>query len=238
MSRRTRVLSVSVLLLIVLTLLATRFNMSTMSTIIHRTQTPTQTETTPASFPKTSVTPLNQTLEPNEVVWITMTGGLPSQKTRKVLFPERDSDTINKIVTLVNSTYKTEFIASDYGDGKAIGYPVGILIKLKNGSTWDIEPLFKVTTRKVLNGTESTATAYSERVHLRIESNSKQEDYTLLSEQMANYLFEGSKTDMPSVTEFSSTPDTIVPGQKVYISGDGATAKDVLVYIGDGDTNS
>lgn len=84
-----------------------------------------------------------------------------------------------KIIDIINSAKKASFNLGDYGRGK-LGYHVNISIKLKTGDTLTITPLFKVATKKTEDGTESTATAYSDRVLLRIESNSKETQYTLL----------------------------------------------------------
>jgi hypothetical protein len=132
----------------------------------------------------------------SDVEWITKTGGLPGSKW-KVLFAQNDIDTIKKIVGLINAGDKTEYNSGDYGHGKVIGYPVIIAIKLKNGDTLSIEPLFKVTTREFETGIESIATAYDDRVLLKIEGNSKEVQYTLPSEEMAKYLLHDSDKDIP-----------------------------------------
>lgn len=171
----------------------------------------------------------------SEVEWITKTGGLPGRKW-KVLFAQRDSGTIKKIIDIINSTKKVSFNLGDYGRGK-LGYPVNISIKLKTGDTLTITPLFKVTTKKTENGTESTAIAYSDRVLLRIESNSKETQYTLLSDEMAKYLLHDSDYDIPAVKNLSIVPNSIKPGEKVNISSDGSTEKEILIYLTDGDSN-
>lgn len=138
-----------------------------------------------------------------------------------------------KIIDIINSAKKASFNLGDYGRGK-LGYPVNISIKLKTGDTLTITPLFKVATKKTENGTESTATAYSDRVLLRIESNSKETQYTLLSDEMAKYLLHDSDYDIPAVKNLSIVPDSIKPGEKVNISGDGSTEKEILIYLTDG----
>jgi len=180
-------------------------------------------------------------LEPinsKDVELVNRIGGKPLSKW-KVLFAPKDYYTINKIVTLVNSINKTDFNSKDYGGGKAIGYPVGIEIKLKNSVKWRLTPLFKVLSRTLENGgMESTATPYKDRVELDIENGEKSSSYTLFSEQLANYVLQGVDQDMPFVIAFYLTPDTIKPGQMVTISGDGSTEKYIEIYITDGNSAS
>lgn len=182
-----------------------------------------------------SASNISPTINPSDVEWITKTGGLPGRKW-KVLFAQRDSDAIKKIIDKINFTNRTSFNPRDYGGGK-LGYPVNISIKLKTGDTLTITPLFKVTTKKTENRTESTATAYSDRVLLRIESNSKETQYTLLSDEMARYLLHDSDYDIPVVKNLSIVPDSIKPGEKVNISGDGSTEKEISIYLMDRDSN-
>lgn len=154
-----------------------------------------QTNNSPENSPEMS-SYVGKNINYSDVEWITKTGGLPGSKW-KVLFAENDIDTIKKIVGLINAVDKTGYNSGDYGHGKAIGYPVSIAIKLKNGDTLSIKPLYKVTTKEVENGTESIATAYNDRVLLKIEGDSKETQYTLRSEEMAKYLLHDSDKDIP-----------------------------------------
>lgn len=182
--------------------------------------------------------PVNITNNLGNIQWVKRVGGLPLSRW-KVLFAPKDHDTIDKIITLVNSANKADFNEKDYGSGKAIGYPVSIEIQLQNNVIWRITPLFKVVSRKLQNGgTESTATPYKDRVVIDIEDGKKQSLYILQSEQLANYVLKGADQDMPFVTGFSVSPDTIKPGQMVTISGDGSTEKDIEIYISDGNSAS
>lgn len=174
-------------------------------------------------------------INPKEVEWVKRVGGLATSKW-KVLFASKDYDAINKIITLVNSADRSDFNEKDY---EAIGYPVSIEIRLQNNVVWRITPLFKVVSHKLQNGgTESTATPYKDRVVLDIEDEKQQFFYTLTSEQLASYVLKGADQDMPFVTGFSFSSDTIKPGQMVYISGDGSTEKDIEIYITDGNPTS
>lgn len=85
----------------------------------------------------------SQKINTRDVELVNRVGGLPFSKW-KVIFVPKDNLAIDKIVTMVNSNGKADFDASDYGRGKEVGYPVSINIKLQNGNTWCITPLFKV----------------------------------------------------------------------------------------------
>ena len=138
-------------------------------------------------------------IDPSEVEWITKTGGPGPSNKWKVLVPQKDTDTIEKITRLINTTIKTEYISNNYGHGKAIGYPVNIEIKLKSGDLLRISPLYNVTTRKVENGIESSATAYRDRVLITIEGHTTKCQYDLMSGELAEYLFNGSNQDIPRI---------------------------------------
>lgn len=173
-----------------------------------------------------------------DVELVNRVGGLPLSRW-KVVFAPKDNFTINKIVTLVNSANKTGFNAKAYGGGKAIGYPISIEVKLKNNVIWRISPVFNVISQTLENGVmESTAVSYKDRVELDIKSGKKNSSYTLFSDQLADYVLKGADQDMPYVSAFSITPDTIKPGQTVTISGDGSTENYIEIYITDGNPSS
>jgi hypothetical protein len=145
----------------------------------------------------------NLTINPEDVELVSRIGGLPGGSWKN-LNAEKDKDTIDKIVTLVNTSKNTAFIAKDYGSGKSIGYPVSIEIKLRNSDKWYIEPLFKLSYRNLANGVrESTANPCKDRVRLEIEIGGQSTSYTLVSEQLANYVQSGADKDMPYVSEQS-----------------------------------
>jgi hypothetical protein len=177
-------------------------------------------------------------INPKDVRLVNRVGGLPLSRW-KVLFAQKDDITINKIVGLINSSSKTNFNERAYDWGKAIGYPTGIEIELKNNVKLRITKLFKVSSWTLGNGGRgSTAIPYKDRVKLDIENGKKGSSYTLFSEQLADYVLKGADQDMPHVNAFSIIPDTIKPGQTVTISGDGSTEDYIEVYITDGNSAS
>jgi hypothetical protein len=62
---------------------------------------------------------------------VTKSGWLPKNKW-KFLSLDNDYVTINKIVSLVNSAKTDDYNLNHYGQGKAIEYPVSMVIKLNN----------------------------------------------------------------------------------------------------------
>jgi len=181
---------------------------------------------------------VTQTINLGDVEWVKRVGGLPLSRW-KVLFVPKDNNTINKIISMVNSTNKADYNEKDYSSGKAIGYPVSIEIHLQNDVIWKISPLFTGVNQKMENGgTKSTATPYNNRVVLNIKDGKKQFLYTLQSEELANYVLKGADQDMPPVTGFSVSPNTIKPGETITISGSGSTDKYIEIYITDGNSAS
>ena len=158
-----------------------------------------QTGRVPADSSETS-SDVGCNINPSEVEWITRTGGPPGMKW-KMLLAQKDADLINKIVNLINTADKAGYNAGDYGGGSVIKYRVSIAIKLRNGDTVSIEPLFKVTDREVGNGWERRATAYEDRALLKIEGDSKEIRYTLQSEEMAKYLLCDADKDIPTLLQ-------------------------------------
>jgi len=169
-----------------------------------------------------------------------MKGGLFSFAS-KVLFPARDGEIIEKIVQLINSsTSKREATENEmneiwHGHG---GGPILLTVKLKDSEVIELQTMWHYNSKTVPNGTEVTGTAYKDRVQMTVESDGKKKVYTVSSEELATYVNKGWQDDMPSVIKFSITPDIIKPGEKVSISGDGSTEKEILVYISDGNSSS
>lgn len=85
-------------------------------------------QTESPGFPTEVVVSQGPVIEPSEVEWVTRTGWLPGSKW-KVLVPEKDIETIEKITHLINAATKTEYNSENYGHGKVIGYPINIEIR-------------------------------------------------------------------------------------------------------------
>lgn len=111
-------------------------------------------------------TSANFRIEPNDVEWITMRGGLPGFGS-KVLFPSRDTETMKEIVQLVNSSpmtsyatgknYVTRFLVDwvhklENEQVYPFGHPIYLTIKLKDSRTIQLSTLSKIQSRKLPNG--------------------------------------------------------------------------------------
>ena len=85
---------------------------------------------------------------------------------------------------------------------------------------------------------ESNSIVYIDRVELDIENRKKISSYTLFSKQLADYVLKGADQDMPHVSAFTITTNTIKPEQTVIISVDGSTENYIEIYITDGNPAS
>lgn len=181
-------------------------------------------------------TKLNTFINPNDIEWITKKGGLPPNNNWAVLFPVKDSDKIKKIADLVNTSLNYRKSTEDdllFLHTKH-GYPVDIVIRMKDGSEFSLKPAMKLTTRKVDNGTETSGTTYKDRFILSYNKNSNMEYYTVFSNEVAEYLINTSNSDFPRVDGFSITPEKFKLGDKVVVAGDGCTENEVNIYLTNG----
>lgn len=165
-------------------------------------------------------------INPNDVEWMTMQGGL--RITTKVLFPENSPDKIKRITGLINeSTIKMDSTEEEIGGINSRARPVGIAIKMKDGTKILIWPSYKITTWEK----GWSAAARDDRFVLSTEKDGKKEYHTVLSKDVAAYLRKGWQEDMPRVSQFTVSPNSGKPGDKVTIAGDGCTEKEVRIYI-------
>ncbi|MCX7746944.1 MAG: hypothetical protein N2645_08660 [Clostridia bacterium] len=134
-------------------------------------------------------------LKDSEVKWITKKGGLPSDKVWAVLYPEKDSDKIHKILNLIKSNSKMEKV--EQKALKAYGYPVDIVIKMKDESDYTLRRSMELTTNKLANGTETKGRVYDDRIILTYVKNNVQNSYVVFSKDLAEYLNKTSNSDFP-----------------------------------------
>lgn len=165
-------------------------------------------------------------INPNDVEWMTMQGGL--RITTKVLFPENSPDKIKRIAGLINkSTNKMDSTEEEIGGINSRARPVGIAIKMKDGTKIFIWPSYKITTWEK----GWSAAARDDRFVLSIEKDGKKEYHTVLSKDVAAYLRKGWQEDIPRVSQFTVSPNSGQPGDKVTLAGDGCTEKEVRIYF-------
>ncbi|MDQ7094038.1 hypothetical protein REC12_10600 [Desulfosporosinus sp. PR] len=156
--------------------------------------------------------PVHYALDPNDVIGITMKGGLPGFSA-KVLFPAQDTAKIAKVVQLINSSSMTSYVVgNDYvtrflagllhhfenEQVYSFGHPIYLTIELKDSRVIQLSTLSEIQSRKLPNGeTEVTGTPYNDRILLVVESNDKTTDACrVFSKELANYVAQGWRNDM------------------------------------------
>ncbi len=173
-------------------------------------------------------------IDPDDIDWIKMQGGFHINT--KILLPGHDDEKISRIVTLINSgTDKVESTKTEVNVIHSRARPVGIYFHLKNGNKVYIWPSYMTKTYE--NGW--SAAPVEDKFVLNIENNEKDEYYTILSKDVAKYLRDGWKDDMPVVKEIEVSSESckdgekgvIREGDKAFVSGDGCTAKEVTIHI-------
>lgn len=167
-----------------------------------------------------------------DVAYVTKTGGLPSDNCWTVLYPQKDSNKIMKIIDLINSS--TSIREATKEDLERQGYPVDIIIKMKDGREFQLESAMKVTSTKVNNGMEIIGTNYKDRFILSFRNNGKTKYYTLFSNEAAEYILGTSDIDFPRVPIFSINPANLKLGDKVSITGEGCTEIEVNICLTNG----
>ncbi|HEX9063435.1 MAG TPA: hypothetical protein VF941_24955, partial [Clostridia bacterium] len=176
----------------------------------------------------------NAFIDPDDIEWVTVQGGLMIHA--KVLFPGHDDEKIKRIVSMINSgTGKKESTKEEISVIHSEARPVGILFKLKNGSklcAWA-----DYTTKSFKDGW--SAVMLDDRFVLEIENNGEDKYFTIFSKDVAGYIRKGWEADMPRVKEISVSNEinkgddrpVLREGDTAVVSGDGCTAKEVLINI-------
>lgn len=182
--------------------------------------------------------PLNL-LKGSDIEWITKKGGRPSEKNWAVLYPEKDDEKIAKIINLIKSCSDAHKSTNDELDSMDTrnGYPIDIVIKMKDGSQFSLKSAMKLTiTKKDDKGTEIHGTKYKDRFLMEYEKDSSTEYYTIYSNEATAYILDSSNPDFPRVDEFKMTPENVNYGDKVSVSGDGCTENEVDIILSNGNS--
>lgn len=173
-------------------------------------------------------------INPNDIEWVTMQGGL--HITTKVLFPGHDDEKISRIVALINSgESKAESTKTEVNVINSMARPIGILFKLKNGN--EAYAWTDYTTKTFKDGW--SATAIDDRFVLNTRNGKQDECFTIFSKDVAKYLRDGWKADMPIVNHVTIKSESLKDGNEVVLRegdkavvlGDGCTAKQVIIRI-------
>ncbi len=177
----------------------------------------------------------NQTyLVQEDIEWITMQGGLGI--TTKVLFAGHDDEKINRIISMINSgAGKMESTEAEINVIHSRARPIGICFQLKDENKAYVWTDY--STKAFENGW--SATTLNDRFILDIQNGGKDEYYTIFSKDVAKYLSEGWKDDMPMVNKISvnsgsdknGEQNVIRDGDKAIVDGDGCTSKEVVIHL-------
>lgn len=140
-------------------------------------------------------------IQSTKVQQITITGGAPGSKW-KVLSPQNDSQNINKIVNLLNSSNSIRKSTSkELGYMGLMGYTTFLNIRLQDGTIIDLFPVLIWTATDVLpNGTGYTGSGIPDETIIKTEHNGNSTYYTVKSKLIADYLSNGSKADIPLIS--------------------------------------
>lgn len=133
----------------------------------------------------------------NNIEYITKVGGIFNKW--MVLYPKKDTDKINKVINLVNSS--PEGRKSTKEDLNFLrwrhGYPVDIVIKMNDGSTFKLMTVYSISIENDSKGTMITGIPYKDRYLLSYEKNNDLQYYTIFSGNIAEYLRKEPNDDIP-----------------------------------------
>mgnify|MGYP000877088152 FL=1 len=137
--------------------------------------------------------------EKEQVEWITMTGGL-GNITTEIMYSGLNDDVIEKVIDMISQYTDIYSIDSKYIETIFPKIrPIGIIISSKNNCCYYLWPFYDI----VNHSDGWTVTTLTDRCILQIEAEDKNNFYTVFSEEIADYLMNGWKDDMPEIEEKS-----------------------------------
>lgn len=137
--------------------------------------------------------------EKEQIEWMTMTGGL-GNITTKILYSGFDDAVIEKVADMINQNTEIFSIDSKYIETVFPKIrPIGLIISSNNNYCYYLWPFYDI----VNHSDGWTVTTLTDRCILQIEEEGKNNFYTVFSEEMADYLMNGWKDDMPEIEEKS-----------------------------------
>jgi len=157
----------------------------------------------------------------SDVKWITKTGGLPLFNKRfKVLVPQRDYGTIEKIINLVNSATNRRNSTKEEEESLLYDRPRAIEIGLEDGSIVNLWPMINIIKKETPTGTGYTGTRYNDRFILNTQKDGEEQFVTVFSKDVTSYILVGSNTDIPLETvaadEFVKTTAYVLTNTALY----------------------
>lgn len=167
-------------------------------------------------------------LKVDDVHWMTIGGGFPSNLIHEPLFSGRDDEKISGILDILKtgSDYR-KLQNSKLPGGIGIGGgSVGLYIKLKNGSKYFLFSAYN-TEENTENSTQLTPLAD----RFMITNTETNEHYTVFSKEAAKYIVQGFKADFHFVNPHSITPEDFKVGDKITITGKGTTADEAEICL-------
>jgi hypothetical protein len=199
-------------------------------------ETVVKPEKQPSEIISSTVEPTSSNcIDAGAVEWMKMQGALGINT--RVLFSGYNDIMIDRIIKLINSgTGKRNATDEEIGAINSRARPVGLSIRLKNGVSMYVWPSYTIKTFE--NGW--SASPRKDRFVLEIKDGDEENYNTIDSTNVAEYLSDGWKSDMPLVEEFKVDSDTaykkddkliIRNGDSITVSGDGCTEKEVSISI-------
>lgn len=179
----------------------------------------------------------NKYINPNEVEWITVEGGLPNPLKPKALFAETDFDKIKKITNIINSAVNKRNSTAD--EMASLSYsmisPPTVVIKMKNVSKISFWLPYEVVKTKLKHGLKIEGHGYNDgRFVMILEKFPQNEYYTVYSKDVVGYIKSGWQKDMPvKEVSFTATPKdkSLKAGETIVFSGNGCTEKEVKICL-------
>lgn len=169
-------------------------------------------------------------LKVDDIQWMTLGGGRPSDEVSSPLFLGRDEKQLSKILAILkngNNFRKTD--NSERPLGMKGGGPTGLYIKLKNGSKYYLIPAYKREEIIEDGLTGMRLTPLTDRFIITNTENN--ESYTVFSEEAAEYMVQDLRKDFPYVKAYSIEPENFKVGDKVSIKGKGSIEDEVDICL-------
>ncbi len=171
-------------------------------------------------------------VNPSDIEYVTVQGGLHIHT--KALFPGHDDEKISKIAATINAgTGKTASSDTEINIINSEARPIGTCFGLKDGSK------IYAWTDYAVNSSKDGCFTLDDRFVLNVRKDSGDDYYTIFSRNVAKYLKEGWRDDMPIVKEVEVKSESSADGNNVVIrnggkaivTGDGCIAKEVTIHI-------
>jgi hypothetical protein len=133
-------------------------------------------------------------IDPADVASVTRVGGLPGMRFAAISAGQDDAR-IQKIVGMINRSTGMRTPAQMEAWSHIHGYPVDVVLKLKNGETVYLQRVMDVT---VLPG-GFTGRNSTDRFMITFERDDNDTRYILYSSELPGYIVKGADADIPRI---------------------------------------